>query len=787
VPEVRWRRGVPSCALLAVVLAAVLAALLAVPGPAVAGAARPAAALPASPREILPNGDAPRPAASPADRITWSNVTPSPSPTGRYSAAIAYDASAHELVLFGGAVPGASGPAADTWGYALGSWRELCSGGSSFPSCPVEPPASVRGAMAYDPGREGLVYYDWGLGLTFVYSNGSWTNLSGGPHPEPQSIPSEIAYDPAFRAVVAFDASGSLWEFTRGNWSLVHLIGGAPPARLGAQLYYDPATGSLVLFGGVTGDTAWDDMWALANDSWTELPAKLPPVDLLASGYDAGYGYEALLGAAGGSLELWAYAQASWHLLPTTPGLPPPPALAPAFSYDGTDGTLVLFSGLLSAPSGAYAPATTYAPVDGLVSVNLTLSRTAAVAGDTFRLFPEAKGGVLPYSYTYVQLVPGCAGVNLPSIACEARTVGTYPLSVLIGDGRWGAVKVSANITVVPIPSASIAATPNPTTVGVPVELVATIAGGLAPFDYAWQFGDGGAGVGATVNHTFATAGTFNVTLTARNGTGVPTVAELLVFADPPPRITGFSASPNVTDVHVLVQFAGAATGGTAPLAYNWTFGDGFGRAIGPVANYSYAEPGRYTVDMWANDSLGAYAFATQVEQINPAPNVLILATPAPYNTSVQFGVGLSGGTAPFQFVWQLGDGSVAVEPALTHTYAAPGFYTVTVTVRDASGWTSVDALNVSVHPSAPPETEIPWYETGTGLNVLGLLLLGVGGGSLIVLARRFRRREPPGPDPEPGPIEEEASPAGPEALPDGGAEAPEGDAGPQIEGPALL
>jgi PKD repeat protein len=58
-----------------------------------------------------------------------------------------------------------------------------------------------------------------------------------------------------------------------------------------------------------------------------------------------------------------------------------------------------------------------------------------------------------------------------------------------------------------------------------------------AGFEPTWTFGDGATGSGATVNHTYATAGEFTVTMTPRdrliNATGAPVSHTLVVSAAP--------------------------------------------------------------------------------------------------------------------------------------------------------------------------------------------------------------------------------------------------------------
>jgi trimeric autotransporter adhesin len=73
-------------------------------------------------------------------------------------------------------------------------------------------------------------------------------------------------------------------------------------------------------------------------------------------------------------------------------------------------------------------------------------------------------------------------------------------------------------------------ATPNPATVGAQVQLSCNT--NLANSTYTWDFGDGtsDASGASTVNHAYATASTFRVTVTAKNGTQTVTASENIVI-----------------------------------------------------------------------------------------------------------------------------------------------------------------------------------------------------------------------------------------------------------------
>src|SRR5205807_8475109 len=118
---------------------------------------------------------------------------------------------------------------------------------------------------------------------------------------------------------------------------------------------------------------------------------------------------------------------------------------------------------------------------------------------------------------------------------------------------------------------------------------------------------------GNIVVHTFTKAGTFNVTLTTTDS-GIlvfkqtATATQALVVAGnpipaPPPTLAvSFIASPATPQSRQQVLFTASATGGTAPVNFTWSFGDGT-TATGSSATHSYSADGTYTVVLTGVDS----------------------------------------------------------------------------------------------------------------------------------------------------------------------------------------
>lgn len=141
-----------------------------------------------------------------------------------------------------------------------------------------------------------------------------------------------------------------------------------------------------------------------------------------------------------------------------------------------------------------------------------TISGTTSVCdGGTTTITAAANGyGVQPYSYAWS---------NGP-IVLDNITVGGGTYTVTVTDGSTPAQTVTASVTVTedPIPAAdaSVAST---TGLDVTFGNASTDA-----TDYVWDFGDGSAtSTDMTPTHSYASAGTYSVTLIASNGCGADT------------------------------------------------------------------------------------------------------------------------------------------------------------------------------------------------------------------------------------------------------------------------
>jgi PKD repeat protein len=232
---------------------------------------------------------------------------------------------------------------------------------------------------------------------------------------------------------------------------------------------------------------------------------------------------------------------------------------------------------------------------------------------------------------------------------------------------------------------------------------------------FAWDYGDGITGTGATPTHAYASAGTFTVTLTVsdgRGGTNSATTHALISPAPnhPPVAVTG---GPYTGTAGVALTFDG--TGSSDPdgdtLSFSWDFGDG-NSGTGSSPSHTYAAAGTFTVTLTVTDPHTASDSSTAQATILPPANQLPVAVSGgPYSGTAGIAVAFDGSASSdpdgdtLSFSWNFGDGANGTGARPSHTYAAPGTFTVTLTVDDGRGGTNSAGTQATISPAAngPP------------------------------------------------------------------------------------
>lgn len=226
---------------------------------------------------------------------------------------------------------------------------------------------------------------------------------------------------------------------------------------------------------------------------------------------------------------------------------------------------------------------------------------------------------------------------------------------------------------------------------------------------YEWDFGDGETGSGQTVTHTYAQAGTYQVTHTTSNGEGLCTdekTMSVVVNAMPIPTATANPTSVQYSGVSTIS--ANAGVGGT--FTYHW---EPSNMVTDPDSQTTQTVPliesQTYTVTV--TNTQGGCTSTTQVTVVMAGSDMTATATADEYeiceNGSTTLHALPIAGTGNYTFNWT--PANTLSNSNVQHPVATPPVGTTTYSCHVSDGIVDQDvSVTIVVHPNE--ETDI--YDT---------------------------------------------------------------------------
>ncbi|HEV2519862.1 MAG TPA: PKD domain-containing protein [Thermoplasmata archaeon] len=541
---------VPTFAGLVVVLM-VLGSLAIVPMPAGGPATLPGKAAGVSPatqlawaRSTLRAGEGPAhsagastfAAATPPNLGTWANITSKvgSGPSGRLTQ-MTWDAADGYVLLFGGVGCAGTCEPADTWTFANGVWTNITA------SLTGSPPAVYLSALAFDPSTNKVILFGGNhqgvtRAYTWAYSAKTWTNLSStvGSTPPGRLLPAMTTDSTDGEIVMtggvpAIPYNWDTWVFKGGTWTNVTGVAGAAGRLQVPEISDDPAGHGVLEGGSEQTATARSATLLYLGGTWHNLTSALSgPGPTIVAGQGAYVPasstvvfYGGLSNNATGSnvatFETWEFANGAWTNATDLVGAPPTGAINFGFAVDPASSAVLLFGGeRLSAPITSPYMYALVAPL----TVTATVSKGVIDAGASVSFSASVTGGFTPntVSWSFGDGTPTSSAASpTHTYSAAGQDVATVTVTSAIGGSGSASVSVVVNpaLSVQPNVSAS-------PTVGTPAYFASGLAGGSAPFSFAWTFGDGTSATTAApeTSHTFTKAATFVATLKVTDGTG---------------------------------------------------------------------------------------------------------------------------------------------------------------------------------------------------------------------------------------------------------------------------
>jgi len=153
-------------------------------------------------------------------------------------------------------------------------------------------------------------------------------------------------------------------------------------------------------------------------------------------------------------------------------------------------------------------------------TVSLAAIHSDYDSGQPFIVDASAINGSGGYRYLWTGQPAGCASTS-PSLNCTTTKAGNYSIMASVTDSNGITVRSTSLLIRVAVPiTVSLSPAPSSIRVGQSVTFSANATGGTGVASYAWNFGDGSQATGRTVQHAFASTGTFTVTVRATDAVG---------------------------------------------------------------------------------------------------------------------------------------------------------------------------------------------------------------------------------------------------------------------------
>lgn len=299
-------------------------------------------------------------------------------------------------------------------------------------------------------------------------------------------------------------------------------------------------------------------------------------------------------------------------------------------------------------------------------------------------------GGTPPYTVRWYDANNNLVATG-NSVNIQFPSIGTFLIHAVATDVNNATSSpsniVTINVSTVTPPSLSVnisATTPTTVYVGDSVTFVATPSGGTPPYTYQWYDGQSLINGAAAQTQTvlFPTAGTYSITVIVHDAISATATSNAI--------IVNVNPLPIYTSPWSLQLESGTYKVEVPPQA----------TINGELHNFAHWE------DNSTNNirTLVISADTTINATFLPIVPPLVVDAGGPYSTrTVYFAGSASGGTPPYSWHWDFGDGTTSTLQNPTHTYATAGNFTATLTVTDGASKTAFDTASVTITALLPP------------------------------------------------------------------------------------
>jgi PKD repeat protein len=319
-------------------------------------------------------------------------------------------------------------------------------------------------------------------------------------------------------------------------------------------------------------------------------------------------------------------------------------------------------------------------------TANFNANNTNGCAPLTVQFNNTSSSNATTFQWEFPGGTPSSSSDKNPTVTYSAA--GVYSVTLTSGNAAGSGTAVQSNyVNVAAGPKAGFSSSVS----GLTASFTNSSTNGNS---YSWNFGDTKTSTDANPSHTYAKDGNYTVVLTVTNACGTNTFTQNVAIITSPNA--GFTANTTNGCSTLTVQFKDLSSGTATSWLWNFPGGTpGTSTAQNPTVTYSTA--GVYDVTLVASGPGGTSTF-TQPAFITVKANPTAGFGNVVNGTSVTFSNSSTNATS---YLWNFGDSSNSTEENPTHTYSAPGTYTVTLTATNSCGTVS-STKTVEIAGAAP-------------------------------------------------------------------------------------
>jgi PKD repeat protein len=276
-------------------------------------------------------------------------------------------------------------------------------------------------------------------------------------------------------------------------------------------------------------------------------------------------------------------------------------------------------------------------------------------------------------------------------------STGTYQVKLVSTATSGCKDSITKTVNVYDIPSTSFSV--NGSCLADSIEFGNTSSIGAGTMTFAWNLGDGTTSTKSSINHKYATAGTYQVKLVATSNGGCKDSTTTTVNVYPTPSAS-FSANDNC--LNDITAFTNSSSISSGTLSYFWDFDNGSASTL-RNPNITYGVSGSYDVKLTATSSQGCTDSAVNTINIHVNPNAAFAYAKTCLDDTTVFTNNSTISSGSMSFIWDFDDGNSSNLTNAKNRYAQTGSYLVELVAVSTNGCTDTSYSQLFINPKAVP------------------------------------------------------------------------------------